>query len=386
MNVIEKSPETAIDFIRVLSEEIGPRPAGSTSEKQAMDYIQQKMEQFGYQVQRTEAEFASEWAYFPLFGIGAMLLIVVGLILPVTPIPALLLPFVYIALPQISRWLILQKPLDGKSENLFACNPQADQINRLIICAHVDSGEMSGLKQPALLKFYNQLLFYGQRIAIFLAMLAVVQMIGLTLPEEIYLAVKILVIFLGSIWFMLDLIDQIGGAGTYSAGANDNASGVAAAMEFARDVMSKSTRKFQVAFLFTGAEETGLHGAAAFSALLNPETDVVLNLDMVGKGEQLVFVTADGTLKRLVTDKHLNKIVQKADKNAKGIWYTVRSADFAAFLRNGIRASSVEMRSGHQTGYFYHSQFDHLQIIDENTLNAMNRFLKFFIAFYEDEF
>ena len=378
--------EKAIDYIRVLSQDIGPRPAGSAAEKQAMDFIQEKMEHLGYQVHRSEAPFASEWAYFPVFGGGAILLILVGLLLPITPIPALLLPFIYIALPQISRMLIQQKPLDRMSENLFACNPDSDDAHRLIICAHVDSGHMSGLNQTSLLNFYNQLLFYGQRIAIFLAMIAVVEMIGLKLPEEIFLGIKILVIFLGSIWFILDLIDQIGSSGKHSNGANDNASGVAVAMEFAQDVMHKAPKGYQIAFLFTGAEETGLHGAEAFSKQLNPDYDVVLNLDMVGIGDHLVYVTAEGTLKRLQTDKLINNIIRKADKNAKGIWYTVRSADFAAFLRNGIRAGSLEMRSGNQTGYFYHSQYDQVRNIDENALASMNRFLKFFVAFYEDVF
>ena len=376
--------EKAIDYIKVLSQEIGARPAGSAAEKQAMDYIQEKMENFGYHVHRSEAPFASEWVYFPVFGIGAILLILVGLLLPITPIPALLLPFIYIALPQISRVLIQRKPLDSTSQNLFACNPHSTEPNRLIICAHVDSGHMSGLSQPLLLNFYNQLLFYGQRIAIFLAMLAVVEIIGLKLPPEIFLAIKILVILLGSIWFVLDLIDQVGGAGKHSPGANDNASGVAVAIEFAQDMMHKAPKGYQVAFLFTGAEETGLHGAEAFSKELNPENDVVLNLDMIGFGNRLVYVSAEGTLKRLHTDKLMNNVIVKADKNAKPIWYTVRSADFAAFLRNGIRAASLEMRSGNQTGYFYHSQFDHARNIDEAALHSMNRFLRFFVAFYED--
>ena len=376
--------EKTIDYIKVLAQKIGARPAGSAAEKQAMDYIQEKMEHFGYQVHRSEAPFASEWIYFPVFGIGAILLILVGLLLPITPIPALLLPFIYIALPQVSRMLIQKKPLDSMSENLFACNPDTDQPHRLIICAHVDSGHMSGLNQPFLLNFYNQLLFYGQRIAIFLAMLAIVEMIGVKLPEEIFLAIKILVILLGSVWFVLDLIDQVGNSGKYSRGANDNASGVAVAMSFARELMYKPPKGYQVAFLFTGAEETGLHGAQAFSKRLNPDTDVVLNLDMVGIGNRLVYVTAEGTLKRMHTDKLINSVIRKADKNAKGLWYTVRSADFAAFLRNGIRAASLEMRSGNQTGYFYHSQYDQVRNIDETALTSMSQFLKFFVAFYED--
>ncbi|MBI9049397.1 MAG: DUF4910 domain-containing protein [Anaerolineaceae bacterium] len=386
MNEHEQLQESAIDYLRVLAQHIGERPAGSPAEKQAMDYIQEKMEKAGYHIERTPAAFASEWPYFPLFGIGALLLMLAGFLLSVTPIPALLLPLLYIALPQVSRWMIQKKERTKQSENLFASIPDAGQTNRLIVCAHVDSGKMSGLQKPIWINFYNQLLFYGQRIAIFLAMLAIVQMVGVRLPIEIFIAVRVLVLLLGGIWFSLDLVAQLGGSGRCSPGANDNASGVAVAMAFAQSSKVKPPKKYQIAFLFTGAEETGLHGAETFAKKLNPETDVVLNLDMVGIGDQLHYVTAEGTLNILRTDKVLNKVIVQSDKNAKGIWYTVRSGDFAAFLRNGIRATSLEMRSGNQTGYHYHSRFDHIYNIDENALNATLRCLKFFQAFYEDEF
>jgi hypothetical protein len=335
MNKPEKLQETALDYIQILSQTIGPRPAGTPAEKQAMDYIQGIMEAAGYRVTRTPAAFASEMNYSPLYSARAILLIMGGFLLPMTPIPALLLPFINISLPQISRWIMRRRETTESSENLFAAFPGREKINRLIICAHVDTGKMSGITRPFWIKLYYQLLFFGQRIAIFLAMLAIVLLMGIHLPSEIFVAVRLLVLVLGSVWFTLDCIDQLGGMGGNSAGANDNASGVGVAMESAMALTGKPPKNFEVAYLFTGAEETGLHGAEQFATQLDPSHDVVLNLDMVGIGNQLCFVKTDGTINLLHTDKKLNAVIMNADKNARGIGYTVRSGDFAAFIRHG---------------------------------------------------
>lgn len=382
----EEDQTSAMNTIRMLAETIGPRPAGSPAEQQAMDYLAGKLESAGYHVSRTPVAFAPEALYSPFFGLGALLLIVAGFLLSVTPIPALLLPFLNLCLPQLSRLAIQKRKPSRGSENLFAVLPEQQKKDRLIICAHVDSGKMSGIAQPAWIKIYHQCLFYGQRIAIFLCLLAVVRLLGVSLPETLYTGIKVLVLTVGGLWFSLDLVDQFGEAGEYAPGANDNASGVGVALELAQIIAQKPPKAYEVAFLFTGAEETGLHGAQQAAKALDPVQDVVLNLDMVGTGRQLYYVTAEGTLTILRTDKRLNQVILKAETNARAAWYTVRSGDFAAFLRRGIRAASLELRSGDAVGPHYHTRLDQLNTIDPESLEYMILFLKFFLDFYEDEF
>ena len=386
MTRVEEDQTPALDTIRMLAETIGPRPAGSPEEKQAMDYLTGKLESAGYQVSRTPVAFAPEALYSPFFGLGALFLIAAGFLLPVTPIPALLLPFLNLCLPQLSRLAIQKRKPTQISENLFAVLPEQQKKDRLILCAHLDSGKMSGIAQPAWIKIYHQCLFYGQRIAIFLCLLAIACLMGVNLPETLYTGIKVLVLIVGGLWFSLDLLDQFGAAGEYAPGANDNASGVGVALELAKIASQKSPKAYEVAFLFTGAEETGLHGAQQAAAALDPAHDVVLNLDMVGTGRQLYYVTAEGTLSILRTDKRLNQVIQKAETNARAAWYTVRSGDFAAFLRHGIRSTSLELRSGDAVGPHYHTRLDQVNTIDPESLEYMVRFLKFFLAFYEDEF
>lgn len=44
--------EKAFDHIRKLTEEIGPRPAGSLAEAQAEDYILEQLQSWGYAVEK----------------------------------------------------------------------------------------------------------------------------------------------------------------------------------------------------------------------------------------------------------------------------------------------------------------------------------------------
>jgi len=75
---------------------------------------------------------------------------------------------------------------------------------------------------------------------------------------------------------------------TEAPGADDNASGVAVALEIARIVKAAGAQwKRGVMVAFFGGEEQGLHGSAACAEIAASEQwelDVVINLDMVGFG------------------------------------------------------------------------------------------------------
>ena len=82
----------------------------------------------------------------------------------------------------------------------------------------------------------------------------------------------------------------------YVSGANDNASGVAVAVQLFLDLAAKPPPGWRLQLALTGAEETGANGAAALlrSGRL-PADAIVLNLDNVGKGE-LFYAVGEGML------------------------------------------------------------------------------------------
>jgi len=75
-------------------------------------------------------------------------------------------------------------------------------------------------------------------------------------------------------------------------GANDNATGVAALLELAREIAHRRFVEADVLFVSPGAEEVGVDGMAAWVSAhrseLDPATTLVVNLDSLGGGEPVV--------------------------------------------------------------------------------------------------
>jgi hypothetical protein len=84
----------------------------------------------------------------------------------------------------------------------------------------------------------------------------------------------------------------------FSPGANDNASGVGVVLELARRLQQEPLAHTEVWLAFTGCEETGAHGMAAFldahDAQLGDDAIYVV-LDMMGQG-RLAYNKSDGLL------------------------------------------------------------------------------------------
>ncbi|MDR7554472.1 MAG: M28 family metallopeptidase [Armatimonadota bacterium] len=78
-----------------------------------------------------------------------------------------------------------------------------------------------------------------------------------------------------------------------SPGANDNASGVAVVLEAAR-VLADVPLARTVQFVLFSAEELGLHGSAAFAGERRAGVVAMINLDMVGWGDRLMVGNASG--------------------------------------------------------------------------------------------
>ncbi len=119
-------------------------------------------------------------------------------------------------------------------------------------------------------------------------------------------------------------------------GANDNASGTATVLEVAR-VRAGTPLPRTVQFVLFGAEELGLHGSAAFASERRQGIVAMINLDMVGWGDRLMVGASPG---------RDDSIVNVADRVAQrlGIAVTktrVSASDHASFERAGVPAVFV---------------------------------------------
>jgi len=367
--------ENAWLFLRQLAVEIGPRPAGQRGEKTAHDYITNLLTAWGFEVQRAEVPFAPPgWQPYLLMGP----FIAAGTLL-YNRIPALVLvlPFIIAFLPDWSRRVIRHRKTSLSSENIFTVPLGPAEAPLLLLSAHVDSAPAVPYSHPVLLRFRARMMDIVERSAFFLAAAALLTWIGLPFPALLEILIHVAGLSLAILLTLLTFADQFTGKSSFSPGANDNASGVAVLLALAQANANRRFTHMRLGFLFTGAEETGLHGARAAAASLDhdPNTSII-TLDMVGAGDCLRFSTQDGIIKPLHASAELNDLIQRCDPSAKGLWYSIKSGDFAPFLAAGFAATGLQITGSSQAELAYHTRNDTLENIELSALQKICALLK----------
>ncbi|KAA3648363.1 MAG: Zn-dependent exopeptidase M28 [Chloroflexi bacterium] len=363
----------ARQHIKHITETIGPRPAGSTSERQAQDYIAGHLDGWGYEIEWQPVPFAPLPRFAPIYPLAGLLLVGAGWVVPAIPWLALLLPVLGGLLPQAARYFFQRRPHTCTSQNLIASRGEAT-LPQLILCAHVDSARAFAFQNRSLLWLQGYKLFLFQRAAILLAILAVFQLAGLIVPTVIFWLAGFLATLAGLWMFISESNNQLFHRNRYSPGAIDNASGVGVLLALAEHFSNLPASKgYRLRFLFTGAEETGMHGALAMAQEL-VRADVqahVLCLDMVGAGASLRIVTKDGSIFPIRTDNSLNTQLFRLAPDASPLWYTDRSGDHFPFLQNGIPATSIQTSGRLRAERAYHTIYDRNNLVERATLQRV---------------
>lgn len=361
--------ERAFAHVYHLAAEIGPRPAGSEAERRAFTYLEERLGASGYAPQSQPVTFAPLPRFFPVFALGGALVLAGGLLLATAPWLAMLAPLVILPLPDLARELIQRRARTARSQNLIAYTSADEAAPTLIFCAHVDSAPASVFGARWLLALHQQIMFVALRVGWALAAVAILLLLGLALPEPVTRVVGGAAIVTGGVWAAMEALNQLMRR-RWSPGAHDNASGVGVALALAEHFAQQPPARQRLGFLFTGAEETGLHGAEAFAAqlALKGQRVAVLNLDMVGAGDRLTYVQHDGALWLWATEARLNQLIRNADAKATPIVNALRSGDYLPFLRHGLRAASLETRGARDAELAYHTVNDTAEVIDIGTL------------------
>jgi hypothetical protein len=364
--------QRAFEHVQRLVVEIGPRPAGSAAERQAFDDLAGRLKQWGYTVETQSVAFAPHPRFFVLFAQGGFALLLGSVTLFSFPLLALLAPALIAVLPDLAREVIRRAPRSAHSQNLLAYTSADPRAPTLLLVAHVDSAPASAFTQPALLWLHQNLMFVALRVAWAVAAVAALQLTGLSVPAFATWLASGAGALIGGVWVLLETLSQWGRGARWSPGAHDNASGVGVLLALAEHFAAQPPARQRVGFLFTGAEETGLHGAEAFDAQpeLAGQRVAVLNLDMVGAGSDLRYVTQDGALRPRLTSARLNALIQQADPDAQPISYALRSGDYLPFLRRGLPVGSLQTSGARSAELAYHTVNDSIENIE---LEALGR-------------
>jgi hypothetical protein len=105
-----------------------------------------------------------------------------------------------------------------------------------------------------------------------------------------------------------------------------------------------------------------------------------LVLDMVGIGTNLRYVEKDGIFFPLHTDLDLNKLITKANPEATPLRETLRSGDYAVFVRHGWTCAALQTSGSSIAPIIYHTLDDKPAYIEtqaiELTLETVILFIK----------
>jgi hypothetical protein len=299
---------TALHHLEHLATTIGPRGSATPKEKEGHAYVQQVLTELGCNP-RTETFPAAVSVYTPfMVALGVVLLaelifytLSLGPNANVGALAALILSGTATACAVLEllrrdnplRWFLPVEP----SQNVVGVTPAAngEPKRRVAVLAHVDTH-----RTPLFWRTPTTYLVYrGIMIAslISLAVLNVIFLVsvfvpGLNLhPISLIPAAVVLVAFA--------MVTQAHFT-PFTAGANDNASGVGVLLALAEKLKSEPLANTEVWWVATGCEEVGAYGSDDFIRQHGEQfrEGAVISVDNVaGRGTHLAYIQSEGILK-----------------------------------------------------------------------------------------
>lgn len=347
-NLASSAAQSALGHVQHIAAKIGPRPVGSEGEKEAARYVQAQLSRAGLRAHLHDFQApASEWLSFIIAAGSVVVGVALWLLLSGSIIGA------YLGALGIGfgLWEVYAKLTFGWSplsslvprvptQNVVAVVEPSEEVGRnAVVFAHLDSQ-----RTPLLLGSHTTLrlglvwVYLTLAIALFtLIAFAVSWFAEVSLPP--WVGAPALVTAGLSLLVMLQAH-----LSPYSVGANDNASAVGVALELAAHFNASRLRHTRLWFVFTGAEETGCHGAAAFLSAEGSELIQAYAVALEGSGVHgPAYTRREGTLSTYRTNIELERILERLAKSRPELGLRPVS------LRGGYSEASVAIKRGYRS-------------------------------------
>jgi hypothetical protein len=379
----------AYHLLRFIVDEIGPRPAGGEGEMKFLEFAEGFFRDRGLATERQVVpNVPSPTGLLPLMVVGIVGLWAAAWYLPEAPWA----PWAYVAvlslLPRSVRHARARWGKGGATGyNLAATLPSAGPAERrLILCAHHDTARASRIPNPRVGEVARTLMRLWPFIALGLGAIGLARAVdvwaGPLAPGQVWTTLRWAMMAFLVPWGLFLLGYQgLARSRKFSPGANDNGSGVAVLMAAAEALAQEPLTRTQVDVVFFSAEESGLIGSAAYVKAHRDGLNgaAVVNLDMVGSGERLTYVSGAGLFPPRRTARRLNALLRKVRPEMRGRWYWMGNSDFSSFLAKGIPATSLEA-SGKGRENVYHTDRDTMDFIEPALLDEAARLVLDFAA------
>lgn len=336
----------ALEHVRHLSLDIGPRGSTTTAEATAAAYAWSVLDKLGLspRMQRFTSG-TSQWRPFALAITLALLAVAVyplagrATAILATVLAATTLTSAYLELNFITnpvRWLLPKRP----SQNVWTVIPAAGTpTRRLVLMGHLDTHRTPFVfRSPLHLKVFRVLVTAGFAS---MAALVLLYIAGSIVQSDIIYLVSLA----PAVLLILDLIMTVQPDMTpYAPGANDNASGAAVVLTLAERLKDEPLANTEVWAVNSGCEEVGCYGAAAFLREHREELGdaCFIALDSVaGPGSGPCYITREGMTRPYRSDPGLVALAGQiaADRPELGAYSSTLPFGFtegAIAIKNGL--------------------------------------------------
>ncbi len=319
-----------------------PHRANNTKDRNAIfkilkDSIQSKNIKVEEQAFRTPAHF-----------LQIVLCLILGFIVALTLsgfntiASALIALFFFVASVLYFDWrpsILTKIPPLVDTANFIATNKTKSAKKRIILMAHWDSAPITFPYRPAMLKNFRSSLYTNVGLMLVTVLTCVCPLIITSSNHYLsYLQYFLIAYFIVQLFLVYVDFWRFG----YSNGANDNATGCAAAFELANYLWKISLTDVEVELCITGAEEVGMLGAKVYLDALQERKKMptyVINFDTVGC-EHLQIITSSRTFTTNSYNSVLMDIASQVAKdqnsNVRFKPYRTADVDTVSFARAGI--------------------------------------------------
>ena len=375
----------AIDHVRYLAERIGPRGSTMPGEVLAAEYARAQLEQLQLQphVERFRSG-RSAWLPVSLFWILVLASCGLFWFVPVwgTPVAfvlsglalgSILLEMSFRTNP--IRWVLPR----GPSQNVWArIDAHEDVRDDVVLVAHLDTHRTPLVfSSDRWVRLFERLVPIGMACAVLLWLCFGAAMViawpGLALVAIAPAAVA------ASILLLTLQADTT----PYTAGANDNASGVGVVLSLAERLVSDPLAHTTVWILFTGCEEVGCGGAEAFLRAHRRDVGRAawISIDTVGSADAVpVYLMSETFVGTTKSDPGLVRMAEEicVRRSELGVYpITMKGAytDGAIGGKHGLRVLTFESRRPDGTLGEWHRPTDVVANVSEDCMEKTEVFL-----------
>jgi Peptidase family M28 len=298
----DEALDRAVETIDRLATDVGPRRPTSTAERRAAELLAEALR--GRELEAALEPFHGFSTFAAPFGVVAAL----ALLKPRNAALRTLCGGIAAA-ALLTEGSLQHAPLSSllsrwPSQNLIASvDPQGEPRRTLVLMSHLDSSRSGLLFHPGTGHLLTPWIKAQTAAVLTLAAGPLLERVA---PGRAAVRAARTVVLAG-----LALLAERELRGQDVPGANDNASGVAVAVELAAEVAAAPLASTRLVFLATGCEESGLQGSQAFLDTHDTERWLFLNFDSVGGPATLRYLPREGVARTWPADAGLLALAER---------------------------------------------------------------------------